>query len=646
MSNQSNIELIDEDEIRTALRPWRPNVDAFARGVRELIAEKSADPNKIDLNRRSSTEDGLALSESRDLQIAASVTPIQLLLGGTGLSSTKASFATLSVVNKIFAVLAMPFACFLMIGVTLVGMLRIHFAQKNQQKPTEDLNKLDVATKAWWRRYGWIAGLIYAATLFAPFYGRMTPLLILLFGSGVAAVSMVVHLAKENLASRRAIGGFCAAAMGILGSASGSFARIGEHWLDQHLVSAVLFGGALLIGALIGPPHFKRIVTAGDSRMWLALSAIIVCLSVGLAYYIGSIFPLVAVAVWAITMAIFLWMHKARRTTHLIFWIAVLSFIFAGVGFHTQTLWRPLSTADVRSYVESFQARRSASWNTLQGPAVWLKENGIQYDQARLRESFERDLKDADLLRVFMLTTGVRTGLLDPQNLIDTEDVIEQRKSLFGRFSKDRYISSLGQYYFAIAAIAADPVFSDSDRDILASRLMATWDKICSKNNRYFQLDEALMVAELLERIDRPAATDRMTKDVHHWLVGMQMPEPKRFQLTGGFGAYPMSIGCDRMSTIPALQLMDRFGAPAGFDWGALRSYLRPSSSDHALINQAILTKVARERLNALNDAPQPTIKDYLIREVPLALALMLVVLAFYATLSAPLPVAEKESKQ
>ena len=107
-----------------------------------------------------------------------------------------------------------------------------------------------------------------------------------------------------------------------------------------------------------------------------------------------------------------------------------------------------------------------------------------------------------------------------------------------------------------------------------------------------------------------------------------------------------MSIGCDRMSTIPALQLMDRFGAPAGFDWGALRSYLRPSSSDHALINQAILTKVARERLNALNDAPQPTIKDYLIREVPLALALMLVVLAFYATLSAPLPVAEKESKQ
>lgn len=640
MSNHSENRLIDEDEIRAAMKPWRPNDEVFTAAVNARIDAKASQSNEVSLQQDRRSEDRTASGNSA---VAASLPPIHLLLGATGLSSSKVSFAALSLVNKIFAVLAMPFACFLMVGLTVSGIMRINAAQNQQEDPVADDDKLAAATNAWWNRYGRFARLVFGVTLVAGFIGWTTPLLILLFGSGVVAVSLVVHLAKENLADRRAIGGSLVAGLGLVGQISGMFTRgVSEHWLDQHLVTAVLFGGAFLIAAVIGPPHFKQRSAGSHKRrrklLFVPIGLGVVAMGL-LAYLLNSATPFWGMLAVVIVFAAIQKMGIADRAFHAGFRITAVVIGLVVVGFLTQTLWRPLSTADVRSYAELFQDRRAASWLTLLGPAVWLQESEVEYDRAIPRDSFERDLETEALPRPFMLTIGVRTGLLNPKSLLGTPEVNKQRESLFNRFSVDNPITSIEQYYYAVAAISMDPKLSDSDRDFLASRLMATWEYICGIEDRFLELDRVLMVTELLERLDRPVDLERRTKDVHRWLPQMQQLEARFFLRDGGFRRYSMSWGCDFRSTIAALQLMDRYGAPDSIDWGGLRSYLRPSSMDRFLINESVLTKVGRDRLNALTDAPKPTVQGFLLREAPLWLAMLLVVLSVYATLSAPLPV-------
>ncbi len=71
----------------------------------------------------------------------------------------------------------------------------------------------------WWRRYGWIAAIVFALTLAAPFIGWTTPLLLLFMTSAIGTASIVTTLGRAGLVDRNVIGGYCIAMLGILGSA-------------------------------------------------------------------------------------------------------------------------------------------------------------------------------------------------------------------------------------------------------------------------------------------------------------------------------------------------------------------------------------------------------------------------------------------
>jgi len=139
------------------------------------------------------------------------------------------------------------FLSFLMLGMAVMGVVRIRAIQNGQREANFDVEQARHVTGLWWKRYGWIAATIFVLTLVAPFLSWTTPLRIALVCSGFAAVSLIRTLAQENLVERRVIGGACVAVLGILGQLSLTLGNGSSQVLDPNLVVGVLFGGAFLI---------------------------------------------------------------------------------------------------------------------------------------------------------------------------------------------------------------------------------------------------------------------------------------------------------------------------------------------------------------------------------------------------------------
>ncbi len=251
--NQSTGErLIDEHEIRAALRPWRPDRQSFADGVRNRVEAAVKQRSDAHWNDSASASDP---RPSEWLRIAASFIPIHLLGRSFDTSVAPISFAAISLGKKVVVVLAFPFLCFLMIGLTVIGMMRIRALQHDQGSASIDIEQARQATAQWWKRYGWIAAIVFTGALLAPFFGWSMPLMVALVCSGFAAVSLVRTLAKENLVDRTVVGGSCVAGLGILGQLSATFANMSSsQFLDPYLVTGVLFSGSFMIGALLRPP--------------------------------------------------------------------------------------------------------------------------------------------------------------------------------------------------------------------------------------------------------------------------------------------------------------------------------------------------------------------------------------------------------
>ncbi len=584
--------LIDENEIRTALKQWRLDGAAFSAGVRSRIDAAS---NGVSNLRRSESGVSRHQRQSEWFRVAASFAPIQLL--GRNLETTVApvSFAAISVGKKLFVVLAFPFLCFLMIGLTVIGMMRIRAIQRDQERGSVDVEQVRHATRKWWRSYGWIAAIVFMFVLIAPFLGWTLPLMIAMVGSGFAAVSLIKTLAKEKMVDRAAIGGSCVAGLALLGQLSATLATVNStQLLDPYLVTGVLFAGSFMIGSLIRPlAKTKPDAEHRLNKPWFIAGVLSGCLVMALC---------------------------------------------------SKSYWGGANSADVRQYVESFDGNGIGLWDDWADYAGWLNEAGVGFDQDTVLTRFQQDMDAHPTMRTWMLTAAARSGLIADSELLSYPDVQTERNRLTDAQRIDQPILNLKTEYFRIFALASSNDLAQTDRDVLANRLMVDWDQLASNDLDYRRLESALLISELIEKLDSETVRDRRTADVHRWLVECQVTQPRVFSNGGGFCSTMNIDDSDRQATVAAISLMEAYGIPSELDIAMLRSYLRPNVLRDLQSYNYVPRIVAKEKLERVPGLPSVTLADAMRSELPLWLAIMLVLLLAYATLSSPnrLPVSTR----
>ncbi len=638
MNRPTSDMLIDEREIRDALRSTRPDATAFAEGVRKrLDAAKTSD-------RLVRTADDRATSQSRQsewFRVAASIAPVHLLGRHIETSVAPISFLAISLGKKLVVMLAFPFISFLMLGLTVMGILRIRAVQNGQRVTNFDVEQARRATELWWKRYGWIAVVVFLGALVAPFLGWTTPLLIALVCSGFAAVSFIRTLARENLVERRVIGGAVVPVLGILGQLALTFASGSSQVLDPNLVVGVLFCGAFLIAAMIQPRTLETSTPQRASGKWtrtfllvqLALGAIAIA---WLAYKLNSPFLWVGLAIDLGAIAYMYVVPRSPTSNPGLRASGYAIIAFLALAICSQSLWRGVTASDVRRYVESFDGSQLGMWDDWADAAKWLQETGVEYDKATALAHFQQDLTRKPQLRSLMLTAAVRSNLIAASEILSDLEVQADRARLIDSQLVDQPILGLEMEYFCIAALAESRDLTDAERDLLVRRLMVNWKRLDSKDFDWRRLNNALWLTELLGRLDQEIEMDRRTSDVHRWLVERQVTQPLVFRNGGGFYVTDQSIDSDQHATLAAINLMQTYGVPSEIDIPQLRSYLRPNFLYDLQPYTYVPKVISREDLNHLSTVPPITLLDYLRSELPLWLSIMLVLLLGYATVSSP----------
>ena len=95
------------------------------------------------------------------------------------------------------------------------------------------------------------------------------------------------------------------------------------------------------------------------------------------------------------------------------------------------------------------------------------------------------------------------------------------------------------------------------------------------------------------------------------------------------------------MTTAAVVELLEIYGIPDDLDLMALRSYLRPSTSDRQMMLQSALRVATKQRLESIPGVPPVRWRDYIRHEQTLWMALMVAILCFYATLGSAVRVPE-----
>ena len=631
-------ELVDEDEIRAALKPWRLDSKTFASNVSRRI-ESTANEGRNELHDAVTKKS--ELHESDWLRIAASFVPIHLLGRNVGTNITPISFAAISLGNKLFVILAFPFLCFLMVGLTILGMKRIQAAQKEQFIADFDIEQAHQATKQWWRRYGWIATLVFLSTLAAPILGWTTPLMIALVCSGFAAVSVVRTLAKQNLVERNLIGGLSVVSLCSLGQVSLTLTNHTTQILDPNLLSGVLFAGAIVISCWVRPLAWTRLgdlpaLVKHDRESMMVWLVFQVTLLAGMAYILSSVVPLlsitfvVAIAAYAFYSLRFQIHWDSSKTK-----VAIQSMILVTLlVVFTQSYWRGVSVSDIRKHVESFDGNHSGTWDDWADAAKWLNDLGGFEHRVSL-EHFQKYLERNPQMRTFTLSAVARSGLLNEGELRLFTDGKPNTVDLTDPIYANLPIIILESDYFRIAAISQN--LTDTEREVLILRLMVNWRQLSSNPFDYGRLNKALRLTELLNRLDEKTSLDQRRSDVYRWLVSRQVTKRSPFRICGGFTVAEQLRESDRRATLSAISLMENYGVPREINLPQLRAYLRPNFVYDFQVYDYVPKKIAIDKLNKLPGLPQPTLTDYLQSEILLWLSILLVLLLAYATWSSPM---------
>lgn len=589
------VNLVSDDELRAALRPYRVDPAPFEAGVR----------TRLEAAQRQRADDPLA-GRSPFLRSAAAFLPLAILAGCKA-SPAESKLAPAAGGYKLLSYLAFPaISLFVLLGATIFSVVKIRGIRERNDSELADQQAINEVARQWWSRHKWGAAGVFAATLTLAANGATW----LLFLSYVVSFGILLYVlaafAKLGMGNREVVGSSCAMGLMFLGQIAG-FSGIGEqeiHFLDQSLVVAVFYGGTLVLlpFILVGSPVANISgQQMGTVRRWM----------------LAVIYPIIVVSLMARMMNPILW---------------------------------PATPSRIKHHVESFDQapHQLVSWQHWEIAAQWAIDSKLDPDLSNPRRLLAKEISGGQ--NRFILSSALRVGLLPADQLSQLKEYQQRRHSLVDAPPsglKPQVITSLNQMDWVIRAAVLRQDFSPQERDLLEQRLHATLEYLLETS--YVTLDELLRATQLLEVLDRPVNRDQYRERVQNLLRKFHTKNGGGFQLAGGFKTYliwPAGSGIAQTgsleSTAYAVELMEIYGVPDDLDLNWVRSFLKPTA---LRFNDKWVAAATLDRLNHLPGVTPPTWLEFLYYERSLLAAAVLVGLCFYATVCSPKlkPIAPEE---
>src|SRR4051794_10346412 len=190
-----SMNLIPEDDLRAALRPYRVDPDKFEAAVRERL--KAA---------QTQSADDPLVRLSPLLRSAAAFLPLEVLAGCKG-TTAAAKLAPTGGSYKLLGYLAFPaISLFVLLGATVFSISKIRSIQGHSESGLSDQGAMREAVTEWGSRHKRGANGVLAATLILALVGASGLLFFFYIISFGLLLYVLTTLAKLGLGNRQMIG--------------------------------------------------------------------------------------------------------------------------------------------------------------------------------------------------------------------------------------------------------------------------------------------------------------------------------------------------------------------------------------------------------------------------------------------------------
>ncbi len=561
---------IEEERLRSALRPLRPDPEEFLRGVRARIAR------------------GESEAESREarspwLRSAAALLPPGLvrdeLLGSTlGLAGKQglAGFAGAVLVAPALALLAV-LATFLL---SLRRVARSGAGAPSNGEPRSvwqaELTSLAQLTQG---TQILAVGLTFLGCWFlAP---NLTLALLAVSMAGLAW--LLARLGQRGLTSRRVVGSVCGQLLFWLGLLGLQFAHFHP---DGYLASAppALFALGSLGCGLLTWRSWAPLRASSDPQLQRALAP-------------RRRGP------WEI--------RAAHSRVHL-----VLALLLVAYALPT-ALQRPADRADLVRYVEDFdpasKSPKWAGWSLV--AAHLLRDGGPPPRLERVAAGLHARLDRGESVDPFTLRWAARADLLRPADFETLADPASFARSAEGT----GWIPFLEQRALTILSHARLHGLEEGERERIVERLLASIEPEPVHDG----VRKALVAVETLEALGEGQAVAERTAAIHaqllaSWGGGSRPRAATGFSsmIEGGHSSSAAFFYTD--TTFEALELVARVGLPEGIDARRVRRFLEDASRDPHLFflrrDYRMVAAAGLRRLAGLDLASAPDAAEWLVR--------------------------------
>lgn len=645
-----SMNMVSEEELRAALRPFRAEASAFEAGVRARLVAGEKNRSNEPLARLSPL-----------LRSAAAFLPLEVLAGCQG-TAAAAKLGPAGGVSKLLGYLAFPaISLFVLLGATIFSVVKIRGIQDQAGTGLSDQAAIQTALGMWWKKHRIAAIVVFIVTMHLMLFGA-TWLLFAFYLVSFAILLAVLHsLARAGLGNRAVIGRTCSMGLMFLGQGA-MMSGIGNreiHFVDQSVVAAVLYAGFLIllpfgISTGIGGRQFSNTAVLPKQKVprwfwvfWAFFLVVQVLLMRGVFSIRGGQLPfrglvlaLMVVGGLIPIVAPYLRARMARQANGgvwkwgLMAFIAVLAIPLTGWQL-APVLW-PATPARIKHYVESFASARfsTASWHHWEIAAQWAIDSGLDPDLTKPRGRVAKEIVGAQ--DPFILGMAFRVGLIEASDLPQLRNY-DARKRLLLRNSPaglpTRKLLHLGQQDWLIRAAVMRNELSEEDCDLLEQMLLAEMEGLAT--DPHVVLETPLRVTQLLEVIGRPIDRDKYRARVHELLRLFHRESGSWGQIAGGFKKYQRVSAGSVDATSDAVQLMEFYGVPEDLNLLWTRSFLRPLGR-RKLSDEQWTAAATLARLDRLPGVTRPRWLEVLYYERTLLAAVALVGLCLYATASSP----------
>lgn len=504
--------LVDERELAAALRGLRADPADFRAAVERRIREAETKAREAG----AAGPDGSELrADASWWRRAAGWLPPELVPGALAAGGAKLSWKVL------FGLLALPALTFAMLVTPIVLALQSLGSQADERR-----KERAAVVRGWWldHKQAALVTLVVLGVLFvrAPAGAGAA---LLLVSTGVLAM-LLVRLRAAGFGRREDVARHCASLLVSLmiwmTMFGGPWKQLFPSGRSQHFATfALMAGGAVCAATALRANHrtLWSLVTRSKTADALLLLQVAVFA------------PLSVMSMWA------------------------------GVA--------DLAHVDLVQNIEQLRPPRDDAWDQARKAIAHLHRTGVDPDLTGLREHWLRAREEDvhDHLESF-LAAGIELGFVDEETRESLADARRWWLDLEGPIPGGSLREHAG-----LLALVRSKTLTPAERERLGQRLLASRDS----GPNLWVFERLATVANLLDELGLHDQADGLLPDAHALLRRYWVYADGPFWSNSGFTAPPLptdTIGFDP-STVGAIELMCRFGAPSEIDLPSLRRALR-----------------------------------------------------------------------